>query len=148
RLVGRTSRTDLTARMRSFARRRVGALASLDLCGYVLKSGSPSCGMARVPVSGRGSRGMGAFARVLLERMPLLPVVEETRLDDPRLRKNFLERVHAFRRLRDLLAKGPSARGLVRFHAREKGLLRAHSPSNTRRLEQLAARALAERYAA
>ena len=34
--------------------------------------------------------------------MPLLPVEEEGRLNDARLRENFLERVYAYRRLRDL----------------------------------------------
>jgi uncharacterized protein YbgA (DUF1722 family)/uncharacterized protein YbbK (DUF523 family) len=132
RLVSRTTRTDLTARMRAFARRRVRALEALDLCGYILKAGSPSCGM-------RGRQGVGAFARVLLERMPLLPVEEEGRLNDPRLRENFIERVFASRRVKDLLATGSAARDLVAFHTRHKFLVLAHSPELYRRLGRLVA---------
>jgi uncharacterized protein YbgA (DUF1722 family)/uncharacterized protein YbbK (DUF523 family) len=158
RLVARTTGTDLTARMQAFARRRVKALEALDLCGYILKARSPSCGMERVPVHGRASgarRGVGAFARVLMERLPLLPVEEEGRLQDPRLRENFIERVFACHRVKDLLAGGPAARDLVAFHTRHKCLVLAHSPDHYRRLGRLVAaasgaraRAAARRYAA
>jgi len=158
RLISRTTRADLTARMRAFARRRVRSLEALDLCGYVLKADSPSCGMERVRVHGRspgrGTQGVGAFARVLMERLPLLPVEEEGRLDDAPLRENFIERVFAFRRLKDLLATGPSARGLIAFHTRHEILVLAHSPEHDRRLGRLVAqargaraRAVARRYA-
>ena len=48
--------------------------------------------------------GRGIFAGALLDRFPDLPVEEEGRLHDPRLRENFLERVFAYRRLRTLFA--------------------------------------------
>ena len=46
--------------------------------------------------------GRGLFAAALLRRFPTLPVEEEGRLTDPRLRENFIERVFAYRRLKDL----------------------------------------------
>jgi uncharacterized protein YbgA (DUF1722 family) len=92
---------------------------------------------------------VGAFARVLMERMPLLPVEEEGRLHDPRLRENFIERVFAFRRVKDLLATRPRSRDLVAFHTRHKFLVLAHSPEQYRRLGRLVAAAPARtlRYA-
>lgn len=54
RLVGVKSRTDHTAAMARLACTRVDALARQDLVGYVLKTDSPSCGMARVRVYGDG----------------------------------------------------------------------------------------------
>src|SRR6476619_5529171 len=67
RLVAAESRRDLTADMAALARRRVAALARLDLSGYVLKKDSPSCGMERVRVHGAAGpparMGVGAFAR-------------------------------------------------------------------------------------
>jgi len=143
RLVGRESRTDLTSDMEAFAARRVEALAALDLCGYVLKSDSPTCGMERVkvhgPAAGRPKAGVGLFARALMDRLPLLPVEEEGRLHDPGLRESFIERVFAFRRLRDLLAPRPTAGRLVEFHARHKLLLMAHDPEGARRLGRIVA---------
>ena len=86
-----------------------------DLCGYVLKKDSPSCGMERVKTYGAGGmperNGRGLFAAALMRRFPSLPVEEEGRLNDPRLRENFIERVFAYRRLKDLFrpAGGRSA---------------------------------------
>src|SRR5262249_38400322 len=52
RLVTTKTDMDLTDRMRSYAERRVAALAKEKLCGYVLKKDSPSCGMEQVRVYG------------------------------------------------------------------------------------------------
>ena len=102
RLVAVESRRDLTADMEALARRWVATLARLGIAGFVLKSESPSCGLSRVRVHGDGGRdsrtGVGTFARVLTERMRLLPVEEEERLRDPELRRRFLARCRAYRR--------------------------------------------------
>jgi uncharacterized protein YbgA (DUF1722 family)/uncharacterized protein YbbK (DUF523 family) len=142
-LVGTTSRTDHTAAMLGFARRRVAALAEADLCGYVLKKDSPSCGMERVRVYGaRGvpSRsGRGLFADALLQRYPDLPVEEEGRLCEPRLRENFVERVFAYRRLRVLFGARWSAGELIAFHTAHKLQLLAHSTTAYQKLGRLVA---------
>ena len=144
RMVGHRSGTDHTDAMRRWAERRVRELEGEDLCGYVLKKGSPSCGMERVKVYGKGPAartGRGLFAEVLMERMPLLPVEEEGRLNDPRLRENFIERVFAHRRLEDLLASRWTVGDLVRFHTAEKLLVLAHDPAAYRALGRLVAAA-------
>ncbi|HTP49149.1 MAG TPA: DUF523 and DUF1722 domain-containing protein [Anaeromyxobacteraceae bacterium] len=144
RLVDPRNGLDHTDRMERFARRRLEEIGRLELCGYILKRDSPSCGMERVRLYGDGppSRdGVGAFARALRERFPLLPVEEEGRLADSGLRENFVERVYAYRRLRDLLARGPGVGDLVRFHTTEKLLLLSHDPDGYRRLGRLVARA-------
>jgi len=140
-----TTRTavDHTAAMNRWARRRVDELAREDLCGYVLKKDSPSCGMERVKVYGGSGvpdrSGRGLFAGALLERMPSLPVEEEGRLWDPKLRENFIERVFAFRRLKDLFSTGWTAGSLVRFHTSHKMSLLAHSTTAYQELGRLVA---------
>ncbi len=145
RLVVQKDGTDLTERMNAFARARVEGLAALDLSGYVLKKDSPSCGMERVRLydrNGSPSRnGVGLFARALMERWPHLPVEEEGRLHDARLRESFVERVFAYRRVADLFANGWTAGDLVRFHTAEKLLLFAHDEALYRDLGRLVARA-------
>ncbi len=145
RLVAPRSETDHTVAMERYAKRRSRELQALDLSGYVLKKGSPSCGMERVKLYDRNGMpskgGVGVFARALLERLPLLPVEEEGRLNDPHLRENFIERVFAYRRLRNLF-EGRWARGdLVRFHTAEKLLILAHNQAAYRRLGRLVATA-------
>jgi uncharacterized protein YbgA (DUF1722 family)/uncharacterized protein YbbK (DUF523 family) len=131
RLMAPKSGRDWTGPMREYSERRVAELAGDDLCGYVLKKDSPSCGMERVKVYGDGAPakvGRGVFADVLLERFPDLPVEEEGRLCDPRLRDNFVERVFAYHRAKRLFATRWTVGGLVAFHTAHKLQLMAHSP--------------------
>ena len=143
RLVGRTSGRDHTAAMTRYAGRRVRALVGDGLHGYILKRDSPSCGMERVKVRAAGGgvekNGRGLFAEALLRAMPHLPVEEEGRLEDPRLRENFLERVFACRRLRTLFSRRWTAGDLVRAHTAEKMLLLAHDRAAYEELGRLVA---------
>jgi uncharacterized protein YbbK (DUF523 family) len=57
RLVTTQTGTDLTDLMERYAGRRVEELRREELCGYVLKKDSPSCGMERVKVYARRPPG-------------------------------------------------------------------------------------------
>jgi uncharacterized protein YbgA (DUF1722 family)/uncharacterized protein YbbK (DUF523 family) len=146
-LVDPKSGADHTEPMRSYAARRVAELARQGLAGYVLKKDSPSCGLERVRVwSARSGRppardGRGLFAAALCEALPLLPVEEEGRLHDPRLRENFVERIFAAQRLRALFGGRWSAGDLVEFHTAHKLTLLAHAPLAYRALGRLVAEA-------
>jgi uncharacterized protein YbgA (DUF1722 family)/uncharacterized protein YbbK (DUF523 family) len=136
---------DHSEMMTAYARRRVDELGAENLSGYVLKKDSPSCGMTRVKLyrgSGMPERtGVGLFARALLDRYPHLPVEEEGRLTDSRLRENFVERVFAYRRLRNLFDRRWTIGGLVSFHTAHKLVLMAHSPAAYARLGRVVAQA-------
>lgn len=124
--------TDVTGRLRTYARRRVDALASAGLSGYVLKKDSPSCGMERVKVYSTGMPergGRGVFAEALMARLPNLPVEEEGRLGDPRIRENFVERIFAYGRLQALFDGRWTVGDIVAFHTAHKLTLMAHSPA-------------------
>jgi len=104
-LVTTRSNQDHTDRMTAWAQKRVAEPGKENLCGYIFKSGSPSSGMERVKVSDDNGVpakvGVGLFARVFLDHFPLLPTEEEGRLQDPKLRENFIERIFALKRWRD-----------------------------------------------
>jgi uncharacterized protein YbgA (DUF1722 family)/uncharacterized protein YbbK (DUF523 family) len=146
RMVTTRTGVDHTDGMNRWAARRLEELArdEPDLCGYVLKKDSPSCGMERVKTYGAGGmperNGRGLFASALLRRFPTLPVEDEGRLNDPRLRENFIERVFAFRRLKDLFQPGWSMGALVKFHTAHKMALLAHSTTRYNELGRLVAR--------
>jgi len=159
RMVEPRSGRDWTRAMQGYAARRLRTLAEEDLCGYVLKQGSPSCGMERVKVYGAKGmpekNGTGLFAAALLGRFGSLPVEEEGRLHDARLREAWIERVFAYRRLRSLLEGRPSRGRLVAFHTAHKLQLLSHSETHYRSLGRLVAEAkripeatLRERYEA
>lgn len=152
RLVAPKSGRDLTYDMQSWARERVEQIAAARLHGYVLKKGSPSCGLFRVRVyDERGmaqTQGRGLFATILAERLPLLPLEEEGRLHDPALRENFLERAFTMRRFERLLDEDPTLDGLLRFHADHKLALMAHSPRGATGLGRLLATSLGQSFGA
>jgi uncharacterized protein YbbK (DUF523 family) len=50
RLLTVRTGVDHTASMTAYSAEKAAALAAEDLCGYVLKKDSPSCGMTRVKV--------------------------------------------------------------------------------------------------
>jgi uncharacterized protein YbgA (DUF1722 family) len=142
-MTTRTGR-DVTAQLLKVARHRVEALADAGLSGYVLKKDSPSCGMDRVRVYGKGGSppartGRGLFAAALIAKLPNLPVAEEGRLADARLRENFIERVFAYQRIRALFDSRWSYGDLVEFHTAHKLTLMAHSPAAYRALGRFVA---------
>jgi len=145
RMIMAKTGQDHTDDMHSFAARRVRELEEENLCGYILKKDSPSCGMERVRVfdaNGAAAKsGRGLFAEALLKHFPNLPVEEEGRLCDPRLRENFIERVFAYHRLKALFAGRWKVGELVQFHTAHKLLLMAHSPHAYQSLGRLVAEA-------
>ena len=160
RLLTQKTGIDHTERMTSWAGEALDRLEAEGLCGFVFKYGSPSSGMSQVKVYPPGGgvpsrRGVGVFARLFMQRFPLLPVEDEGRLHDPLLRENFLARTFVMRRWRDFLEHGPSPGALVDFHTRHKLLVMAHSIPAYRELGRMVASAggekadaLAGRYAA
>lgn len=144
RLVSRTG-VDLTEQMRRFTEDRLRKLEDVELCGYVCKKDSPSSGMTRVKVyneSGTAERvGAGLFTAAFMARFPLVPVEEEGRLHDSRLRESFIERVFCRRRWLDLVAGGKQRGRLVDFHADHKFLLLAHGRPGYTALGRLVASA-------
>ena len=115
-----------------------------DFCGYIVKKDSPSCGMERVKVYEKQDapavkRGVGLFTARLMKERPELPIEEEGRLTDPRLRENFVTRVFTMGRWQQLIADGLTAQSLIEFHTRHKLLLQAHHESTYRELARLIA---------
>lgn len=137
---------DHTPRLTQFSLAKVEELLEHKLCGFVLKSKSPSCGMERVkiyPSAGgvAAKNGQGVFAKVLMQACPLLPIEEEGRLHDPDLRENFIERIFTMQRWQKLLADKISTGKLIDFHSRHKLLLMAHSVAHYRTMGKLVATA-------
>jgi len=142
---------DLTNSMMIWARKRVRELEGEDLSGFIFKSKSPSCGMERVKVydkTGRPVRkGTGLFAREFMAHFPLLPVEEDARFHDPRLRKNFIERIFTLQRWRDTRAGRKSVKKLTTFHAAHKLLILSHSTRYSREMGRLVTRAKGKKIA-
>ena len=99
---------DHTEGMKKWAKERIAGLEKEGLCGFIFKSRSPSSGMQDVKIydeSGATSqKGVGIFAGAFMKRFPLLPVEDDKRLNDPKLREIFIERVFVFHRWQETIS--------------------------------------------
>ena len=119
---------DVTSRLKDYATQQTDRHA--ELCGYILKKDSPSCGMERVKVycgNQPHREGFGIYAQEMMRNNPLLPVEEEGRLGDPGLRENFIQRIYVLYRWKQLIAEGLTAKKLTHFHARHKLIIMSHA---------------------
>ena len=135
---------DVTQKMSDFASKKMNDLGHLD--GFIFKKNSPSCGVFRVPVviSKHGHRnkiGTGLFAQTFMECYPLIPVEEEGRLNDAGIRENFIERVFAYQRWKNV---DYSVHGLIEFHSRHKMMLMARGSHYYQELGRLVAETTAD----
>jgi uncharacterized protein YbgA (DUF1722 family)/uncharacterized protein YbbK (DUF523 family) len=145
RLMTIRTKQDMTNRMVKWAHKRVSELEKEDLCGFIFKSDSPSSGMERVKIYNEKGmpvkKGVGVFARIFMEHFPLLPVEDEGRLHDPKLRDNFIERIFTLKRWREILERKENRGNIVDFHARHKLLILSHSPKHYQIMGKLVAKA-------
>ena len=145
RLMTSRTKQDMTKRMVSWAKKRVVELEKEGLCGFIFKSDSPSSGMERVRVYNEkgmpAKKGVGMFAKIFMNHFPLLPVEDEGRLHDPKLRENFVERIFTLKRWREVLEKKESRGNLVDFHKQHKMLILSHSLKHHQMMGKLVAQA-------
>ncbi len=139
----RTTETDrdLTGRMKDYIRLRISELKGDHLRGFVLKSGSPSCGMEKIPIyRGRGDAvadGPGMFAAELIDAFPGLPIIEESGIRSFPALYQFLVRVYTYDRWRILVESGMRADLLEQFHKDHQLLVEASKPGSWGGLENL-----------
>jgi uncharacterized protein YbgA (DUF1722 family)/uncharacterized protein YbbK (DUF523 family) len=150
-LVQPTTGRDLTDAMEAFASRFLAGPDEVD--GFILKGRSPSCGLRGVNIYAASdqeavvSSGTGRFAAPVLERFPHTAIEDEGRLRNLRLREHFLSRIFTAASFRAVRAERRLG-ALVRFHARNKLLLMAHSELRMRRLGRIVANVAREPLAA
>jgi uncharacterized protein YbgA (DUF1722 family)/uncharacterized protein YbbK (DUF523 family) len=145
RLLTSKTRKDYTDTMLNWARTRVRELEKENLCGFIFKSKSPSSGMERVKIyTEKGfpgsNKGVGLFARAFMANFPLIPVEEEGRLHDAVLRENFIERIFALKRWRQVAEEKKSRGAIVAFHTEHKLQIMSHSQQSYRDMGHLVAR--------
>ena len=145
KMIAKTTQANWTDKMNKYAKDRIKALASEELCGYIFKSKSPSCGLARIPVydeldKNKTSYSSGLFADAFIKANPICPTEDEGRLTNPHLRENFIIRIFSFARLKSELLNGKARPGtIVKFHTRHKFLLLSHSRKHYQTLGKIVA---------
>jgi len=145
RLVTTKTKKDLTDTMLNWAKQRLRELEKENLCGFIFKSKSPSSGMERINVFNEKGmpvkRGSGIFAAAFMKQFPLIPVEDDGRLHDPKIRENFIERIFTMRRWRQISSGRRRIGDLVDFHSRHKLLILSHNQNHYRFMGKLVAAA-------
>ena len=139
RLMSTKTNIDFTSQMQNWSHKKVLELEKEQLCGFIFKKGSPSCGLHRIRVyQGAGKQplrtGIGMFTRIFIDHFPTLPVEDEGRLHDPTLREHFIEKIFIMQRWRQLIKKPHSRHALIAFHTGHKLIFLAHNQVNYRRM--------------
>ena len=142
RLVQPATGDDLTDKMTEFAGSFLDSLDVVD--GFILKSRSPSCGLKDVRIyssmekGSSGVRGSGFFGGAVMDRFPNLPVEDEGRLTNFRIREHFFIELFTMARFRAVKSSN-SMKELVRFQTENKLLLMAYNQEKMRVLGRIVA---------
>ena len=128
-LIQPSTGRDLSREMTRFAETFLDSVGKIE--GFIAKSRSPSSAFrdARVYPAAEKSAPIdttpGFFGRAVLSRFPLLPVEDEGRLRNFRIRDHFLTRIFTLADFREV-ERERTMKALVDFHTRNRLLLLAH----------------------
>jgi uncharacterized protein YbgA (DUF1722 family)/uncharacterized protein YbbK (DUF523 family) len=142
RLVQLATGDDLTNRMTEFVESFLNSVEEVD--GFILKSRSPSCGIKDVGIypnmekGSSGMRGSGFFGRAVMDRFPNLPLEDEGRLTNFRIREHFFIKLFTMAKFRSVKSSN-SMKELVRFQTENKLLLMAYNQEKMRVLGRIVA---------
>lgn len=131
-----------TKEMDEYSRTTLNNLEDID--GFILKGRSPSCGIKDVKVyNGRGKvpvlgKDRGVFGGAVLDKFPYLPVEEEGRLTNLKIREHFLTKLYTMMRFKEIENNG-KMKDLVKFHGDNKYLLIAYDQNISRALGKIVA---------
>ncbi len=145
RVITNFTKIDVTDRLKSSSSNIIKKMANEEeLCGFILKAKSPSCGMERVKLYvGQNNicekKAVGVFASDIKIHFPLLPLEEDGRLNDPWLKENFLMQVFSYSDLFKFLKSDPKHKELVEFHTSYKYLIYAKSHKSYKELGAIVA---------
>ena len=132
-LIGRTSGSNYYQQLERFSATTMSLVMDEELCGFILKSKSPSCGlidarMFKNLTDEEYTLDSGVFALQLLESHPYLPLADELMLQDEKSFKSLIVRATVMQEWWDFTAGDTEQLGLEVFHEMQRGRLKAHKP--------------------
>jgi len=139
RVISNKEQKDVTEELKNISKTLALKAFEDNLCGFVFKAKSPSCGIERVKLYQNNSnmcekKAIGIFAKEITDKQPFLPIEEDGRLNDPWLKENFLMQIFAYKEYKLFLDNNPSFKDLVAFHTSYKYLIYAKSQESYKKL--------------
>ena len=132
---------DVTEQLRICAAKQHQWLSGL--CGYILKKGSPSCGVEAVKVFHQDEfyrTGTGVFAQYVKHNFPFMPLEDEERLGNAQLSENFLQRVLVLHRWQALIKQNITPQKFTLFHRQHQSIALRHDHELANEIAVIASR--------
>lgn len=136
------SKEDVTTKVFESSHNEILKLKEEEICGIVLKSKSPSCGLGSTKYYKNGmpeGKKDGIFAALCKEKFQYFPIEEDARLNDAWLRENFIMQIFAYHDILNLVKNIIKFSELVEFHTSYKYLLQSKNETLYRQLGQVVA---------
>jgi len=133
---------DITKEMTNFTTKFLDSLSDID--GFILKYGSPSCGISRVKIyngfssTSSPTYGVGFWGGEVQKRFLQLAIEDEGRLKNFVIREYFFTKIFTLAQFRIVKQSGAMSK-LVKFHTRNKLLFMAHNQVKLKRLGNIVA---------
>ena len=100
RLITVNTGRDMTVVLRNWVENQLSEMKELPIKGFILKSGSPSCGFCSARIHRNGvlyRNGTGIFSHALKRSYPDIPAVQDTDLNSPDKIASFIELTGGYR---------------------------------------------------
>lgn len=142
RLMQPATGRDVTENMKTFCTYFLDSVGEID--GFILKFRSPSCGIEDVKVYpaagnlGAIEKTSGFFGGAVMKRYPFLPIEDEGRLRNARIKEHFLTKLFTLASFRKIKPEG-SMKYLIKFHTENKYLLMAYNQTELHKLGAIVA---------
>ncbi len=144
-LVSLEEGMDHTDAMNHFSGHFISDILNQSVDGFILKSGSPSCGPSAVKVypdnpksSAIHKKGRGLFADKIIQDFSHLAIEEDDRLRNEKIYDHFLIRIFTHHRFRKVL-QSQVMKDLVDFHSNHKYLFMSYNQKLTSELGKITA---------
>ncbi|MBD3212452.1 MAG: DUF1722 domain-containing protein [Candidatus Lokiarchaeota archaeon] len=138
RLIQSSTAMDFTEKMLTFAEKFLNSLERVD--GFILKYKSPSCGTKHTPYlasiekgAAKLGTGPGLFGKTVLKNFGYLPIENEGRLKNFRIREHYLTKLYTITRFREVKTS-ESMHKLVKFQEKNKFLFMAYNQDEMRKM--------------
>ncbi len=133
--------TDLTDRLLRTSQDDLDTIKEQPLSAIIFRSKLPNCGLnsakAYLPNGFAEGKTDGLFAALCKEQFPLLPMEEESHLNDPWVRENFIMQLFAYDDFESFRVSSPTMNALVDLHQSYKFMLQAKDETAYRQMGRL-----------
>ena len=114
--------------------------SATEISGFIFKSKSPSCGLTDTPIFRPEDTkpiryGQGIFSNAITSAHPLLPVIDELKLEKPDLFRQFIRGVFCLNRWQRLCKQTSWRKQLAKFHSQHRHILILHNQAKTLEIE-------------